>query len=110
MFDYINFDFANYDYLYHETDIDNAINILGEGLYVTGIDILNVKNIMRIFVMPFSLLVIGSFIFTGLKYSASIYSKYIEKEKLSKELIELLFISLTSSLNNWARTKSLPSY
>ena len=50
---------------------------------------LNVKNIMRIFVMPLSLLIIVSFFFTGFKYSVSIYSKYKEKEKLSKELIEL---------------------
>ena len=39
--------------------------------------------------MPFSLLVIGSFTYTGISYSSSIYQKYLEKEQLSKDLIEL---------------------
>ena len=60
MFDYINFDFANYDYLYHETDIDNAINILGEGLYVTGIDILNVKNIIEAYNEKYRILMLSA--------------------------------------------------
>ena len=39
--------------------------------------------------MPFSLLVIGSFLYTGFRYSASIYQKYREKEELNKNLVEL---------------------
>ena len=50
---------------------------------------LNVKNIMRVFVMPISLLIIGSFTYTGISYSSSILSKFKEKEELSKNLIEL---------------------
>ncbi len=52
MFDYANFDFENYDYLYHETNLESAIDILGEGLYVEGTNILGAKNIIETTTLP----------------------------------------------------------
>jgi len=52
MFDSIDFDFENNDYLYHETYIDNAIDILSDGLYVTGVNIIDAKNVIETTTLP----------------------------------------------------------
>ncbi len=47
------------------------------------------KAVRATFMMPACLLVIGSFVFAGGRYSLTIFDKYKEKEQLSQNLIEL---------------------
>lgn len=52
MFNNIEFDFENTDYVYHETDYDSAIEILENGLYIEGTNIIDAKNVIETTTLP----------------------------------------------------------
>ena len=65
-------DYENFDYLYHETSLNSALNIMDKGLLIDGNNILQVDNIL--FTTTF-------FLSEDLTYDENEFIDFLESEK-----------------------------
>jgi len=84
-------DYENFDYLYHETSLNSALNIMDKGLLIDGNNILQVDNIL--FTTTF-------FLSEDLTYDENEFIDFLESEKGIDNLREVSAMVILVSPKN----------